>query len=250
MFTVGPRSAPSEAASREALIAQLDYAEVLRISALRLGGRAYVSGRTERFTALAVEELPTEFRGYGDPVALANLMGQVDQWACLEVESDLTEAVARSLRMTVAGGVRFYGSVYFELRRPVHRVHHEAVQILHSNDLHLLVGADPSLQLDEPERALDDGVVVGAVVDGRLVARAACVARSRTYGDIGVATLEAFGGQGFATATASEVAHQLQLAQIVPVWSTGETNWASQRVADKLGFTLTTRRTYVIPDKG
>jgi len=35
----------------------------------------------------------------------------------------------------------------------------------------------------------------------------------------------------------------------VPVWSTGETNWASSRVADELGFTLTTRRTYVIPNR-
>jgi RimJ/RimL family protein N-acetyltransferase len=33
------------------------------------------------------------------------------------------------------------------------------------------------------------------------------------------------------------------------VWSTGEANLASQRVAEKLGFTLTARRTYVIPEK-
>lgn len=82
------------------------------IAALRQGGRAYVSGLTERFTALAVEELPTEFRGYGDPVALANLMGQVSEWGCLEVEADLAQAVAQRLRDTSGNAVRFYGSVY------------------------------------------------------------------------------------------------------------------------------------------
>lgn len=115
---------------------------MLSISALRHGGRAYVSGHTERFTALAVEELPTEFRGYGDPVALANLMRQVDRWACLEVESDLAEAVARS--PVDDGGRRpvlRLGVLRAAPARPP--VHHEAVQTLHSIDLHLLVGADP-----------------------------------------------------------------------------------------------------------
>lgn len=71
MSTPGPRAVPSDARDREVLVAQLDDADVLSIAALRHGGRAYLNGRTERFTALSVEELPNEFRGYGDPVALA-----------------------------------------------------------------------------------------------------------------------------------------------------------------------------------
>lgn len=203
----------------------------------------------ECFTALAVEELPTEFRGYGDPVALAKLMGQGAQWGCLEVESELAQAVARSLPPSSDGAVRFYGSIHYELHEPVCRTRHDATRILQPDDLPLLANADPALHLEEPSRALGEGVVVGAIIDGRLVARALCVARSAGYGDIGVATLEEFRGRGLATATASEVAHLLQQSQTVPVWSTGATNRASQRVAEKLGFTLTTRRTYVIPAK-
>jgi RimJ/RimL family protein N-acetyltransferase len=175
-------------------------------------------------------------------------MGQVRAWGCLEVEADLAQTVAQRLRETSGNAVRFYGSIYYQLHAPVQRTHHDAIHTLQPGDLHLLDDADLRLRLDEPERALRDGIVVGAVIDGRLVARASCVARSRHYGDIGVATLEEFQGQGLATATAAHVAQQLQQAQTVPVWTTGETNWASQRVADKLGFTLTTRRTYVIPD--
>lgn len=249
MSTLGPGAVSSDASGREVLIAQLDDSSVLSIAALRHGQRAYVSGQTECFTALAVEELPTEFRGYGDPVALAHLMGLVPEWGCLEVETELAQAVARNLSEASGSAVRFYGSIYYELHEPVRRIRHDAIQLLQLDDLHLLDQADPVLHIEEPSRALREGVVVGAVVEGRLVAQASCVARSQAYGDIGVATLEEFRGQGLARATASEVAYLLQQAQTVPVWSTGETNWASQRVAQKLGFTLTTRRTYVIPER-
>ncbi|HYI52692.1 MAG TPA: hypothetical protein VEX57_01920 [Microlunatus sp.] len=67
MSTLDPRAVPSEAAGRDALIAQLADADVLSVAALRHGRRAYVSGRTECFTALVVEELPAEFRGYASP---------------------------------------------------------------------------------------------------------------------------------------------------------------------------------------
>ena len=249
MSTPGPRAVGSDARDREALVAQLDDADVLSIAALRHGGRAYLNGRTERFTALSVEELPNEFRGYGDPVALADLMDGVDGWGCLEVESGLAPAVARGLRRAADGGTRFYGSIYYELHGPVRRMRHDAVRPLSVDDLRLLDRADPELRLDAPERALRHGVVVGAVIDGRLVARASCDARSQGHGDIGVATLVEFRGQGLATASAAGVAHRLQQTRTVPVWSTGEANLASQRVAEKLGFTLTARRTYVIPEK-
>lgn len=211
--TPDARSVPIGAACRDALVAQLDDSDVLSIAALRHDGRAFVSGRTGSFTALAVEELPTEFRGYGDPVALAELMGQVDDWRCLEVETELAHEIARNLRINAHGAVRFYGSVYHELRRPVRRIRHDGIQALHLDHVPLLTGADPELHLDEPERDLGERIVVGAVINGRLVARAACVARSQRYGDIGVATLQPYRGQGLATAAAAEVAHQLQQSQ-------------------------------------
>jgi RimJ/RimL family protein N-acetyltransferase len=38
----------------------------------------------------------------------------------------------------------------------------------------------------------------------------------------------------------------VQKARQIPVWSTGENNYASLRIAQKLGFTKVTERTYVI----
>ncbi len=95
----------------------------------------------------------------------------------------------------------------------------------------------------------DEGVVAGAVVEGDLlVAIAFTHARSTRHADVAVNTLEEWRGRGLATAAASLVAQRLQEAGQRPMWSTGEDNSASLRVAQKLGFTPITRRTYVIRD--
>ena len=72
-------------------------------------------------------------------------------------------------------------------------------------------------------------------------------ARTARHADIGVATLEPWRGRGFATAAASLVAGAIQADGQTPVWSTGEGNLASLRVAAKIGFVEVGRRTYVIP---
>ena len=66
------------------------------------------------------------------------------------------------------------------------------------------------------------------------------------HADIGVATLEGWCGRNFASAAAALVAQQVQATGRTPVWSTGEDNLASQRVAQKLGFAEVGRRTYAI----
>ena len=66
------------------------------------------------------------------------------------------------------------------------------------------------------------------------------------HADIGVFTSEEWRGRGLVTAAASMVAKQLQATGLTPTWSTGEDNFASLRVAGKLGFAEVGRRTYVI----
>lgn len=248
MVTVdGPRAVPNDPQQRELVIAQLDDSSVLAIAALRSGKRSYLCGPLEAFNALVVEELPTEFGGYGDPIALAELMLLLSDWGCVEVEPELATVVASRLSQLGSLRTRFYGSVYYELQTPVRGTTHEAVRLLSPADGALIRDADPQLELENPEQLLRGGVLAGAVVDGDLVARASCLARSAQHADIAVATLERYRSQGLATAAASVVAGQLQRSQLVPVWSTGETNQASQRIAEKLGFTLVARRSYVIP---
>jgi predicted GNAT family acetyltransferase len=93
---------------------------------------------------------------------------------------------------------------------------------------------------------LEEGVVAGAIVDGALVAIAHASALTPRHADIGVATLDVWRGRGFASAAAALVAQQVQATGRTPVWSTGEDNVASQRVAEKLGFVEVGRRVYVI----
>lgn len=97
---------------------------------------------------------------------------------------------------------------------------------------------------------LTEGVAAGAVVSGELTAIAHTHARSEQHADIGVSTLEGWRGRGFASAAASLVVRRVWEEGQVPVWSTGEDNSASLRVARKLGFEEALRRTYVIPNKG
>ena len=95
------------------------------------------------------------------------------------------------------------------------------------------------------EDLLTNGAAAGAVVDNRLVALAHTNAMTARYGDIGVFTDEAWRGRGFATSAASIVAHCIRERGRVPVWSAGEDNAASLRVAAKLGFVEASRRVYL-----
>ncbi len=92
---------------------------------------------------------------------------------------------------------------------------------------------------------LTQGIVAGAVVEGRLVGIAHTSAITDRHADIGVSTLEPFRGRGFATAAASMVARRVQDTGRIQVWSAGEGNAASLRVAAKVGFAEVSRRVYI-----
>jgi len=117
-------------------------------------------------------------------------------------------------------------------------------------DLDLLEAAPPELRgagFGSTHDLLREGVVACAVVGGAVVSIGHTSARTSRYADIGVFTAEQWRGRGLATAAAALVATRVQETGQIPVWSTGEDNWASLRVAEKLGFRTTLQRTYVIP---
>jgi predicted GNAT family acetyltransferase len=68
---------------------------------------------------------------------------------------------------------------------------------------------------------------------------------SEKYADLSVVTAGPWRGRGMATACAGLVIAEIRRSGRVPVWSTGEDNVASLRVARKLGFEEVGRRTYV-----
>jgi hypothetical protein len=148
--------------------------------------------------------------------------------------------------------VRYLDDIYLHLVQPAPALRSDVVQRLTLADLPLLEAAPPDLHtggFGSLAGLLSEGIVVGAIMDGRIIAIARTSARSERHSDIAVATLEGWRNHGLATAAAAVVAQELQVAGQIPVWSAGAHNPASLRIAQKLGFTKVARRRYVILDR-
>jgi hypothetical protein len=140
--------------------------------------------------------------------------------------------------------------IYHTLERPVVAVSHPSVRYLTGEDLDLLTTVPPDIRgaclgFGTFERLLQDGVVAGAVIGGELVAVASTWAVSDRHADLSVLTAGPWRGRGLVTACAGLVVADIRGSGRVPVWSTGENNVASLRVARKLGFQEVGRGTYV-----
>ncbi len=229
---------------------------VISVHLLRRGlCRAYVAGEPSHFDGAIIQDKfgPTEPIGFGsDPEVLWDLLKSVEGWDCVDVASECAIALGEIIEKETGACVRYYGDVYHVLSKPALDFQNEFVRQLTLTDLKLLESAPAELQgagFGSTHNLLSDGVVACAVVSGNIVAIAHTSARTDHYADIGVFTLEEWRGRGFATTAAAIVAKRVREAGQAPTWSAGEDNWASLRIAQKLGFTEVSRRTYVIPDK-
>jgi GNAT superfamily N-acetyltransferase len=144
--------------------------------------------------------------------------------------------------------IRQQGDVYHTLTKPppASLLDHPDIRLLTPNDLPLLKAAPPELRGSNPEHLLNKTAAAGATINDQLVAIAQNYALTAGYGDIGVFTLPDWRGRSLATAAAAQVARWLQENGRIPVWSCGEHNLASLRVAEKLGFVENGRRVYII----
>lgn len=229
---------------------------VIAAHALRRGlCRAYVAGQPAGFDGAVVQAdfAPTEPTGFGsDPHVLWRLLRAVEGWDCVDVDAAGAPALGEIIQREMGVGVRYYGDIYYTLTRPAARFYHLLVRRLTLADLTLLEAAPRELQgagFGSPRGLLTEGVVAGAVVEGRVVAIAHTSSYSERHADVGVFTHPGWRGRGLATAAAALVVRQVQAAGRTPVWSAGEDNFASLRVAHKLGFVEVSRRTYVILER-
>lgn len=217
--------------------------------------RAYAVGLTaEGFETAVIEDpgCPGEPIIFGDnPRQIANLMPYIPNWFCVNVARDLAGPLTSLLAERMGCAIRQLGDVYHILTQPppAHLLLHPDVRLLTPDDLPLLQAASPELRGPNPEHLLQQTAAAGAIVNGQLVAIAQNYALTEGFGDIGVFTLPAWRGQGFASVAAAQVAQWLQANGRIPVWSCGEHNQASLRVAAKLGFVENGRRVYLIPNK-
>jgi ribosomal protein S18 acetylase RimI-like enzyme len=229
---------------------------VIAVHLLRRGlARASVTGEPSCFTAAIVQadELPGEPIGFGDDAdALWTLLQPLLGWFCLNVAPSVAPVLARLITAATAHPTRLYGDVYHTLSQPVLPVRHETVRLLTRDDVDLLERAVPLVRgggYESVQTLLTEGIVAATVVADEVVSSAHTGARTPGHADIGVATLSDWRGRGLATAAASLVAAHVQASGQVPVWSAGESNEASLRIARRLGFTEVSRRTYVIVDE-
>ena len=195
--------------------------------------------------------------GFGtDADALWQLLKATDEWGCINVDNACAASLGALIEADRGTSIRYYGDVCHALLEPVcpawvtQPLPNEVVRLLTLADVERLTEAPAEIQGNgyKTHRAmLTDGIAAGAIVDGKIVAIAHTYAETDLHADIGVSTLEAWREKGFATTAASLVAQEVQAKGKVPAWSCGEDNFASLRVAEKLGFTEMGRRTYVIP---
>ncbi len=193
-----------------------------------------------------------EFVGFGtDADSLCRVLQGLDRWSCVSVEDRIARRLGLSLEAQLGWPVRYMMDVYHTLERPVVAVSHPSARYLAEADFDLLDTASPEIRgaclgFGTFERLFEAGVIAGAVVGGELVAVASTWALSEKSADLSVITAGPWRGRGLATACAGLAVAAIRRSGRVPVWSTGEDNMASLRVARKLGFEAVGRRTYVI----
>ena len=213
--------------------------------------KAYAVGDPASSDAVVVQSdsLREEPWGIGnDADGLWTLLRHLDDWTVVDVSPDVAPRLGAIIRDATGERVCYYGDIHHTLTRPAPAIDEPAVRELTRDDRGLLeaAGVDGASFRGSLSALLEDGAVAGAVVGGRIVGTAQTAAITGRYGDIGVATDDRWRGRGFATAAAAIVARRVQETGRTPVWSCGEDNMASLRVARKLGFEEVSRLTYVI----
>jgi GNAT superfamily N-acetyltransferase len=213
-----------------------------------------VAGSPTHYSGALVQAIddPGEPMGFGDDAAaLWQLLQAVKGWFCVEVTRECARTLGPLIERGLDRRVRYYDDVYYTLAKPAVPVAHPSVRMLTLDELGMLDAMPRAVRpggFGSTQALLAEGIVAAAIVEGQVVATAHTSARTPRHADIGVATQPEWRGHGFATAAAALVARAVQQAGQTPVWSTGEDNVASQRVAQKVGFAEIGRRAYVIVD--
>lgn len=210
----------------------------------------YISGDISSPLAIVVRSKfdPSELFGYGNPQTLYDLLQTLNNWSCVLVNNDLSTQLG-NLFISKGVSVKYYKDIYYTIQVPVQSVHIDNVRLLSINDTDLILNAPKELQgagFANIQEMLTEGVVAGAVANDQLVAIAHTSAISDKFADVGVYTAQDHRGKGYSTAAATLVIEKLQARDLIPVWSTGEDNFASQKVAQKIGFTQISTKTYII----
>ncbi len=205
-------------------------------------GRVVIEGRLLHPAAVLVQtrESSREAMVFGsDAGAVVSLLAASDGWTFVSLPAHLVGDVAREIRTRIGLDSVAHRDLFYQLDgKPVeHPSKH--VRILSRVDLRLLEKSDPVFH-DPAFRTnadfLSEGIVAAAILGGQIVSSAAMSYASARFADVGVTTLAHFRNRGLATCVAYRACEEVLARGLIPIWSTLDTNRASQRVAEKLGF--------------
>lgn len=226
--------------------------------------RAAVIGPAERPEAAIVQAhaLMTEPAGLGDdPALIWRLLREFDGWTNPHVAVPVGEPLAALIEAETGRAYRLEEEIYFQdrpadgdtstLTDPALLAVLE-VRRLGEEDIPLMEAATEAMgmtgwRFGNAAAQIAGGYAAGAIVDGQLAAVAFTASRSPRYGEVGIHTLPAYRGRGFAAAAAALVAADLHQAGLTVIWSTSTENTASRRIAAKLGLVEVSRRVYLNP---
>jgi GNAT superfamily N-acetyltransferase len=213
---------------------------------------AYLAGDVAHVAGAIVELFPGSLLAFGEEVsALAALIRSIPGWKSLGIAPRHAEELRTLIERESGATLRAEEAIFFTLPTPAVPYSHPTVRLLQPHEVELALtgpGGGIGAAYGSPQMLLAEGFVAGAVVDGRLVARAHTSCQSARYADIAVATDEQWRGQGLATAAASLVCQQVQQQRRTPIWSTSVDNWASRKIAEKLGFVEWSHLVYLTPE--
>ena len=249
---ISERLAAAECRLLASLLPDAPQTVISRAHLLWGTARAYAVGLTDSgFETAVIEDpgCPGEPMIFShNPQQVADLMPHIPDWFCVNVSLGMAQLLKPLLAARMNKPFKPQGDIYHILTQPPpsNLLNQSAVRLLTPDDALLLYAAPQELRGPNPDHLLNQTAVAGAIIDNRLVAIAQNYALTAGYGDIGVFTLSEWRGRGFAAAAAAQVAQWLQENGRIPVWSCGEHNQASLRVAEKLGFVENGRRVYLV----
>jgi GNAT superfamily N-acetyltransferase len=215
-----------------------------------------MAGTPRQFKAFMVQaiDMPAEPQGFGsDPRILWKLLKLVEGWECVLVDTEIAVPLGELVERESKVPVRYLDGIHHLLAKPVVTFEDKSVRLLNKADIGLLNDIPYEFTTGfwgSVQAALEHGLMVGAVIDDRVVATALAGAYSDKYAEIGVYTHPDFRSRGLVTAASSLLVKHIQASGWIPSWSTGENNIPSLRVTRKLGFVPVSKQKYVIGDQG
>ncbi len=136
--------------------------------------------------------------------------------------------------------------------QPVHLPPPPGVEVrrMTTADLPLISSCSPEIAWlrnawDSWEELLEQGIIIAAIADARMVSGAVTYARAATMDDIGAATASAYQRRGLSSACASALVKAILDQGRRPLWTVFVSNTPSLRISKKLNFVTRTQCTVI-----